>query len=43
MYSISALWTAAHHRIPVTYVMLNNAAYRILNTAGFVPTAVRAC
>jgi thiamine pyrophosphate-dependent acetolactate synthase large subunit-like protein len=30
MYSISALWTAAHHRIPVTYVMLNNAAYRIL-------------
>ena len=30
MYSISALSTAAHHRIPVTYVMLNNAAYRIL-------------
>ena len=30
MYSISALWTAAHHRIPVTYVMLNNRAYRIL-------------
>jgi benzoylformate decarboxylase len=30
MYSISALWTAAHHRIPVTYVMLSNAAYRIL-------------
>jgi benzoylformate decarboxylase len=30
MYSISALWTAAHHRLPVTYVMLNNAAYRIL-------------
>jgi len=30
MYSISALWTAAHHKIPVTYVMLNNAAYRIL-------------
>jgi thiamine pyrophosphate-dependent acetolactate synthase large subunit-like protein len=30
MYSITALWTAAHHRIPVTYVMLSNAAYRIL-------------
>src|SRR5262245_25692066 len=30
MYSISALWTAAHHRIPVTYVMLSNRAYRIL-------------
>jgi thiamine pyrophosphate-dependent acetolactate synthase large subunit-like protein len=30
MYSITALWTAAHHRIPVTYVMLNNGAYRIL-------------
>src|SRR5579883_2709988 len=30
MYSITALWTAAHHRIPVTYVMLNNANYRIL-------------
>jgi benzoylformate decarboxylase len=30
MYSISSLWTAAHHRIPVTYVMLNNASYRIL-------------
>jgi benzoylformate decarboxylase len=30
MYSITALWTAAHHRVPVTYVMLNNASYRIL-------------
>jgi benzoylformate decarboxylase len=30
MYSISALWSAAHHRIPVTYVMLSNRAYRIL-------------
>ena len=32
MYGITALWTAAHHRIPVTYVMLNNGAYRILKT-----------
>ena len=30
MYSITALWTAAHHRIPATFVMLNNASYRIL-------------
>ena len=30
MYSITALWTAAHHRIPVTFVMLSNASYRIL-------------
>ena len=30
MYSITALWTAAHHRIPATFVMLNNGAYRIL-------------
>ena len=30
MYSVTALWTAAHHRIPVTYVMLSNRAYRIL-------------
>jgi thiamine pyrophosphate-dependent acetolactate synthase large subunit-like protein len=30
MYSITALWTAAHHKIPVTYVMLSNRAYRIL-------------
>ena len=30
MYSITALWTAAHHHIPVTYVMLSNARYRIL-------------
>jgi benzoylformate decarboxylase len=30
MYSVTALWTAAHHKIPVTYVMLSNRAYRIL-------------
>lgn len=30
MYSITALWTAAHHRIPVTFVMCNNASYRLL-------------
>jgi benzoylformate decarboxylase len=30
LYTIQALWTAAHHRIPVTYVICNNASYRIL-------------
>jgi benzoylformate decarboxylase len=30
MYSITALWTAAHHRLPVTYVTLSNRSYRIL-------------
>ncbi len=30
MYSITALWTAAHHNIPVAFVMLSNRAYRIL-------------
>lgn len=30
MYSIQALWTAAHDRVPVTFVILNNRSYRIL-------------
>ena len=30
MYTITALWTAAHHRLPVTYVVCNNGSYRIL-------------
>ena len=30
MYSIQALWTAAHLRVPVTYVILNNQGYRII-------------
>ena len=30
MYSIQALWTAAHFNLPVTYVILNNSSYRIL-------------
>jgi benzoylformate decarboxylase len=30
MYTVSALWTAAHHRVPVTWVICNNASYRIL-------------
>lgn len=30
LYSIQALWTAAHLRLPVTYVIANNRSYRIL-------------
>jgi benzoylformate decarboxylase len=30
MYTIQALWTAAHYRIPVVIVILNNTSYRIL-------------
>jgi benzoylformate decarboxylase len=30
MYTIQALWTAAHDRIPVIFVILNNRSYRIL-------------
>lgn len=30
MYSPQALWTAAHERLPVTFVVLNNGEYNIL-------------
>ena len=30
MYSIQALWTAAHLQLPITYVIANNRSYRIL-------------
>jgi thiamine pyrophosphate-dependent acetolactate synthase large subunit-like protein len=30
LYTITALWTAAHHRLPIVWVILNNASYRIL-------------
>src|SRR6185295_4943756 len=30
MYSIQALWTAAHLKLPITYVIPNNHSYRIL-------------
>ena len=32
MYSIQGLWTAAHHQIPVVWVICNNATYRISET-----------
>ncbi len=30
MYTCQALWTAAHYRVDVVFVLLNNASYRIL-------------
>ncbi|MBW2142759.1 MAG: thiamine pyrophosphate-binding protein, partial [Deltaproteobacteria bacterium] len=30
MYTIQALWTAAHYDIPVTYIINNNQGYRVL-------------
>lgn len=30
MYGIQGLWTAAHHRLPITYVIANNRGYRII-------------
>ncbi|MGH7392643.1 MAG: thiamine pyrophosphate-binding protein [Candidatus Rokuibacteriota bacterium] len=44
MYSPQALWTAARHRLPITYVVPNNASYAILKagmTALGLPSAKR--
>ena len=30
MYSIQSLWTAAHLKLPITYVIINNRSYRII-------------
>ena len=30
MYSIQALWTAAHHKLPLTVIIVNNGGYRII-------------
>ncbi len=30
MYSIQALWSAAHYNLPITYVICNNKSYRII-------------
>ncbi|WP_439681183.1 thiamine pyrophosphate-dependent enzyme [Embleya sp. MST-111070] len=30
LYSPQALWTAARHRLPITYVVVNNREYRVL-------------
>jgi benzoylformate decarboxylase len=36
LYGIQGLWTAAHHHIPVTFVIANNAQYKILKVSGDV-------
>jgi benzoylformate decarboxylase len=36
LYGIQGLWTAAHHRIPVTFLICNNAQYKILKHCGDV-------
>ncbi|MEM7018625.1 MAG: thiamine pyrophosphate-binding protein [Pseudomonadota bacterium] len=30
MYSIQALWTAAHHNMPIVFIILSNKEYRVL-------------
>jgi benzoylformate decarboxylase len=30
MYSVQALWTAAHLKLPITYLIVNNRSYRII-------------
>jgi benzoylformate decarboxylase len=34
MFGIQGLWSAAHHRIPVTFVIANNRQYKILKNCG---------
>jgi benzoylformate decarboxylase len=34
MFGIQGLWSAAHHRIPVTFVIANNREYKILKNCG---------
>jgi benzoylformate decarboxylase len=36
LYGIQGLWTAAHHNIPVTFIIANNAQYKILKVSGEV-------
>lgn len=36
LYGIQGLWSAAHHQIPVTFVVCNNAQYKILKVCGDV-------
>ena len=30
MYGVQGLWTAAHHKLPITYIITNNRSYRII-------------
>lgn len=43
LYGVQGLWTAAHYRIPVTFVITNNAEYRILKDCARVLKLPQAC
>jgi len=34
LYGIQGLWTAAHHHVPVVFIIANNAQYKILKIVG---------
>jgi benzoylformate decarboxylase len=34
LYGIQGLWTAAHHHVPVVFLIANNAEYKILKLVG---------
>jgi benzoylformate decarboxylase len=36
LYGVQGLWTAAHHQIPVTFLIANNTQYKILKVSGGV-------
>jgi benzoylformate decarboxylase len=36
LYGIQGLWSAAHHQVPVTFVICNNHSYKILKVCGDV-------
>ena len=43
MYGIQGLWTAAHYRIPATFVICNNAEYKILKDCAGILKLPAAC
>ena len=43
MYGFQGLWTAAHYRIPVTFVITNNTQYKILKECAQVLKLPEAC
>jgi len=43
MYGFQGLWTAAHYRVPVTFVITNNTQYKILKDCARVLKLPEAC
>lgn len=43
MYGVQGLWTAAHYRLPVTFVVTNNTEYKILKNCAQVLELPQAC